>query len=125
MESELPKLQTGIKVKNKKDGRVGVIINDAFKCCGENELLIVYDDDPLALGADINDLEYLGPENAVADPEKCGANQNGKCCLFLAQDPFGYACTRFTPRRDGVILNANGKNLKRIPTKMYPFCQLS
>lgn len=124
-ESRLQSLQIGTKVRNKETEKIGVVINDTYRCCGENELLVVYENDVYALGTDISNLENLGPENAQADPEKCGANQNGKCCLFLACDPTGYSCTRFTTRRDGVILSANGKTLKRVPDKMYPYCQLS
>lgn len=111
----------GIKVKNKTSGEIGVVINDIYRCCDEKEVLVVYDGNSQAIGTDIDILENLGLENAKADPKKCGANQNGKCCLFLVIDPLEPVCTRFTGRRDGVLLNDKGK--KRIPTELFPKCQ--
>lgn len=116
---------TGTKARNRMTGKIGVIINDPHKCCGVDEVLVVYDGDPLALGTDMNILENLGPENAKADSERCGADQDEECCLFLAIDQTGVVCTRFTRRRDGILLSANNKTKKRIPAEMYPDCQLS
>ena len=115
---------TGTKVNNRMEGKIGVIVNDPHRCCGAEEVLVVYDGDPIALGTDMSILENLGPENAKADPKRCGANQGGKCCLFLAIDQEGMVCTRFTTRRDGILLVPTTKSEKN-PIEMYPDCQLS
>ena len=114
-------------VKNKKDGRVGVVITEPWGCCVSGEFPVVYEGTDSFLGTFAKDLEIIGPENAIADPKKCGAGKGKECCIFLV---FGgrdgkFGCGRFESGIRWTLIEREGKmNAQRHPTEMYPKCQL-
>lgn len=112
-------------VKNKKTGRIGVVITEHFGCCGHGEVPVVYEGETSFLGTLIKDLEIMGPENAIiTDPEKCGMGKGEECCIFLVCDG-EFKCARFQDGiRWSIIMNENKMKAKRHPTEMYPNCQL-
>ena len=36
-------MKTGTKVQNMENLKVGHVIDDSFRCCGDDEILIVYE----------------------------------------------------------------------------------
>ncbi len=113
----------GTVVKNTITKKKGVVITDRFGVCSPEEILVVYDGTSSGLGTDHESLEIIGPENAVADLEKCGANTK-ECCIFLTMAASGPECDRFGSLRDNIIFRENQMNATRHPTQMYPECQL-
>lgn len=89
-----------------------------------NEVSVVYDGDSVAIGTDWNKLEIVGPENAVADLQKCGAGKGEECCIFLVIDgPRGCRCQRFGEMRWSLLFKTI--NAKRNPKELFSRCQLS
>ena len=117
-------METGTVVV-RKDGTKGIIINDSFNCCGPNEVAVVYEGSTAFLGTDVEDLEVIGPENAKADMEKCGAGKGEECCIFLTIGSNGPGCERFGSLRDSLIFRRSQMRAKREPDKLFPNCQLS
>ena len=119
--AEKSEFQIGVVVKN-KDGHLGVVITDSFGCCGDDEIPVVYDGINYYSGTDYRELEVVGPENAKADPEKCGAGTGEQCCIFLVVGSEGFECQRFGSMRNTLIFRE--MKAKRHPTQLYPYCQL-
>jgi hypothetical protein len=111
-------------VRNMKDGRLGVVVYDNYGCCSEDEVPVVYDGTTYFSGTDRNLLEVVGPENAVAEPKKCGAGRGAECCKFLVMGPGGFECQRFGEMRDALIFKSD-MTAQRQPAELYPMCQLS
>ena len=118
-------LRIGTLVKNKDTGKTGVVVNDFLGCCSEGEEPIVYEGATSSLGTSLENLEILGLENAQADPQKCGAGQGEKCCMFLVFDTAnGFECQRFGHMRNKLIFRKESLTAKREPTELFPDCQL-
>jgi hypothetical protein len=111
-------------VKRISDEKIGVVISDDFGCCGPDEVMVVYEGTTFGDGTDFRELENLGPEKPVADPEKCGAGKGPECCIFLAMSR-GFTCERFGHLRNTLIFRKESMKAKREPTAMFPKCQLS
>jgi len=92
-------------------------------CNGPDEVSVVYDNSTTAIGTDWQTLEVIGPENAVADPKKCGAGRGEDCCIFLTGGSNGFICERFGSLRWSLIFRT--MNAKREPSELYPRCQFS
>ena len=110
-------------VRRKSNGALGVVVQDRFNCCTPSEVPIVYHGTTLFLGTEIDDLEEVGPENAVADFRKCGAGQGAECCVFLTGGAKGADCERFGTFRDTLLFKSN-MNAKRNPAEPYPECMI-
>lgn len=118
---EMSEFKMGLVVKH-KDGRAGVVVTDPFGCCSGKEVPVVYDGTNFYSGTDYQYLKIIGPENAVADPKKCGAGTGKQCCIFLVIGTNGFECQRFGSLRDTLIFRK--MNAKRHPTQLYSNCQL-
>lgn len=108
-------------VKNKIIGRKGVVVEDLWGVCGPGEIPVVYNGETSFRGTDIEDLKVIGPENAKADPKKCGAGE--EACIFFVIGADGFECQRFGPLRNSIILRKEKMRAKRAPTELYPYCQ--
>lgn len=120
-------------VRHRPSGQLGVVIPDPFKVCTPEETFVVWDGYDVARGVLTAELKVIGPENARADPIKCGDGQGKNCCIFLTPSwPRGdppaplYDCSRFGLLRLSLIGNGvTGKiGAQRHPTQLYPGCQL-
>lgn len=96
-----------------------------MNCCGPNEVPVVYEGSTAFFGTDVGDLEVIGPENAEADIEKCGADKGEECCIFMAMGSDGLSCERFGNLRYDLIFRKDQMRAKREPTELFPDCQLS
>ncbi|PIR02708.1 MAG: hypothetical protein CO031_02100 [Candidatus Nealsonbacteria bacterium CG_4_9_14_0_2_um_filter_37_38] len=113
-------------VRNKETGSIGVTCRDLpgpLSCDGPDEVSVVYDGTTVALGTDYRAFEIMGPENAVADLNKCGTGKGEEACIFLVVGPDGAECQRFGNLRWDLIFRT--MNAKRQPEKLFPKCQLS
>lgn len=111
-------------VRNKKSGSVGVVCPDfcgVLSCCTDDEVPVVYEGTSVPCGTSFDQLEIVGPENAVADLKKCGAGEGENCCIFLtvADRP---QCQRFGDLRWSLVFR--NMSAKRNPAKLFPDCQL-
>ncbi len=116
---------TGIVVENKETGNMGVVVNDPFGVCTDSETPVVYEGTTGFSGTDTKKLKAIGPENAQANPKKCGAGQGEKACIFLALGVDGFSCERFGSLRYIIVSKKEGMRAKREPTELYPNCQLN
>lgn len=110
----------GTKVKNMETGQIGVAVRDLYGCCTTDEVPVVYEGELGFLGTDHVLLENLGPENAIADLQKCGAGKGADCCIFLTAGAGGACCERFSSLRDSLI--CKDMTAKRQPTELWPDC---
>jgi len=113
-------------VRNKKTGKKGVTVDDApgiLCCCSDDETPVVYEGDTAFKGTPTEDLEVIGPENAIADFKKCGAGRGKQCCIFLTGDRPG--CERFGQLRFDIIMRKEKMSAQREPIEPYPKCQLT
>jgi hypothetical protein len=111
-------------VRNKATDCIGVICRDLpgpLSCNGPDEVSVVYDGTTCASGTDYRELEIIGPENAVADLEKCGAGRGEETCIFLVVGSRGAECQRFGSLRWDLIFRT--MNAKRNPDRLFPHCQ--
>ena len=102
-------------------GKWGVVISDTFRICTEDETLVVLDGTDIAIGYDIETLEVVGEEKAVADLKKCGAGRGEDACIFLTIGGDGPECARFGMLRDRLIFA--DMTAKRHPKQLFPYCQ--
>jgi hypothetical protein len=113
-------------VKNRETGKFGVVVSDLpayLSVLGPGEVSVVYDGSTVADGTDPESLEIIGPENAVADLQKCGAGKGADCCIFLVLDgKKGFECQRFGEMRWTLVFRE--MNAKREPKELFPRCQL-
>lgn len=112
-------MKTGTRVMN-KEGQMGHVINDSFRCCGDNEVLVVYDGTNTGLGTDEGSLEEVEQAILIPDIEKCGGGRGKECCIFLTMSGDGPCCEKFTPLRDSLIFKT--MSAKRNPIEPYPKC---
>ncbi|MBI2098561.1 MAG: hypothetical protein HYT49_02790 [Candidatus Wildermuthbacteria bacterium] len=113
-------------VRNKETGATGVVCPDLpgpLSVDGPDEVGVVYDGETTAHGTDFRVLEVVGPENAVADLDKCGAGKGEQACIFLTIGSKGVECQRFGNLRWSLIFRT--MKAKRHPEKLFPECQLS
>ena len=113
-------------VRNKKTGKKGVTVDDLpapLDCCLPEETPVVYEGETVVVGTLTEDLEVIGPENAIADLKKCGAGTD-KCCIFLTIGREGPECQRFGPLRFQLIMRKEQMRAQREPVELYPACQL-
>lgn len=112
-------------VKNTGSGKIGVVCPDMsgmMNCNGPEEVGVVYEGSTTSSGTDWRDLEIIGPENAVADLDKCGGGQGEKACIFMVVGGDGIRCERFGNLRWSLIFSK--MNAKRNPAELFPKCQL-
>lgn len=112
-------------VRNKKSGSTGVVCPDLggmLSCCADDEVPVVYEGASAFCGTPFDQLEVIGPENAVADLRKCGAGQEEKCCIFLTMGASGPECQRFGNLRWNLVFRK--MSVKREPAELFPSCQL-
>mgnify|MGYP001560372332 FL=1 len=112
--------------RNKKSGSVGVVCPDLggmLSCCNDDEVPVVYEGTTASCGTIFDQLEIVGPENALADREKCGAGKGKDCCIFLAVGANGFECQRFGNLRWDLVFRKSAMNAKREPIEMFPNCQ--
>jgi len=121
-----------MRVRHKATGREGTLCTTIYLLLsdGDDTLSVVYDRDgkgstPLALNCDggRGAFEVIGPENAVADPVKCGAGRGAECCIFLTVGSNGFNCERHGSMR--YSLQFKNMNAKRDPSAPYPLCQIT
>lgn len=107
-------LEPGMKVRSKKTGKVGVVAQNPFGGLLESPSRIMVDYEGLFQEEepDEKNLEILGAIEIEVSGEKC------RNCLFFN----GRECFRYRKGRAGMIFE--GRNGKRIPTKIPPDCQL-
>lgn len=106
-------------------GRKGVVVPDLpgpLNCNGPEEVGVVYEGAVSFTGTDYKNLTIIGPENAVADLEKCGAGRGPECCKFLVVGMGGPECQRFGTLRWTLVFKT--MKAEREPTEPYPLCQL-
>lgn len=117
-------MDEGTKVKHLTSGRLGVTVADPYRMLADGEAAVVLEGDEDETAIPLAELEDLGPENAVADPERCGQGSE-RCCIFLAFGD-GWRCSRFVDVREMILQRhrAGTMNAKRFPTQMFPACQL-
>jgi len=119
-------MRVGNRVLNTVTDKLGVVILDDLQICDTLDgVLVVYEGTILGMETDPRNLKDLGPENAMADPDKCGAFTED-ACLFLALSGDKWECLRFSKFRHQLILKKfrNEIRAKREPVEMFPFCQL-
>jgi len=116
-------IQTKTLVKN-KEGITGVVVDDPFGCRGSGEVPVVYEGTTHFKGTNFEDLEIIGPENAIADLKKCGAGLGKDTCIFLIIGSKGPECQRFGELRYDLITRKSSMIANREPTELYPKCQL-
>jgi len=115
-----------IVVRNKETGRIGVTCDDLpvpLTRCTPQETPVVYGGEATLTGITTELLEIIGPENAKAEPDRCGAGREEECCVFLVLKGGKFECQRFGSLRWDLISLKEGMNAKREPVKSYPFCQ--
>ncbi len=115
-------------VRHVPTGKIGVVIQEPFEpfgsCDPEQEAPVVFDGTTSWCAVSLTELEKIGPEQAIADWEKCGAGNGRECCMFLAGSPTGgLKCQRFGPLRWVILFTPMGA--KRHPRALYTACQLS
>ncbi len=108
----------------RKDGVKGVVIKDSFANCGLNEIAVVYEGKTSSLSTNIDELDVIGPENAVVDTEKCGADKGEERCIFMVMSSNGSKCERFGSLRHDLIFQKDQITANREPTELFPNCQL-
>lgn len=116
----MPAFKIGTRVRNIKDNREGVVVFDPWACCTDEEIPVVYDNQEGFLGTLIGDLKDLGPENAVPEPDRCGAGRGADCCIFLVCGANGFECQRHGSMRYSLIFKT--MTAKRSPTAPFPKC---
>ena len=117
-------LRPKLVVRNKETSSMGVTCRDIpgpFSCNGPDEVSVVYDGTTVTSGTDYRVLEIVGPENAVADLNKCGAGRGEDACIFLVVGPNGAECQRFGDLRWDLVFRT--MRAKRHPEKLFPKCQ--
>lgn len=112
------KLQT--VVKDTATGRLGVVCPDLMGCCADNETPVVFNGETSFEGTPTQQLEIIGPENAIADPKKCGAGSE-ECCIFLTCGATGFNCERHSTLRYTLMFKE--MKAKRHPAEPFPLCQ--
>ena len=113
-------MKTGTRVKNRVDGQMGYVIVDSFRCCSDEEDLVVYDGSKIGFGTDkkiLEEVEWIMP---IPDLFKCGGGKKEDCCIFLTLSGDGPCCERFTSLRDSLIFKT--MSAKRNPVEPYPEC---
>ena len=114
-------MKTGTRVLNTESGKIGHVINDSFRCCGDDEILIVYEGSNCGCGTDRSLLEEAEQIKHIPDFKKCGGGRGADCCIFLTvSGSDGFVCERFSSLRDALIFKA--MKAKRNPPKPYPEC---
>jgi len=120
-----------MRVRHKESGQLGTIWTTIYLLTsdGDDELSIVYDNDgkggttiTLNCEGGREAFEIIGPENAIADPKKCGAGLGKECCIFLVAGSNGFECARYSSMR--YDLQFRTMNAKRDPSAPYPLCQI-
>lgn len=111
-------------VQHSSTDRKGVVVTDSFGVCGDLEVPVVFEGENVFLGMSISELKIIGPENAKATLEKCGAGKGAACCIFLIMGANGPECVRFGGLRWQIISRKEFMNAQREPTELYPNCQL-
>jgi len=103
-------LPAGTMVRNKDNGKIGVVVFDSFGCCSSNEIPVEWDGQTGVEGTDWRILEILEVIKPKVNFKKC------KDCIF-----YNGRCLRYTPGRIAMLYNENKG--KRIPKRIYPHCQ--
>ncbi len=113
-------------VQHKKTRNIGVTCKNLHGTMGHfgpDEVPVVYSGSTVANAVDWKNLEILGPENAIADVEKCGAGKGEQCCIFLSINAGKPKCQRFGDLRWYLIFNTRHMTAKRHPGEIFPGCQ--
>jgi len=103
----------GTKVKRTDSKRIGEVVADSFDLCDDKSVMVEFDGVFCVASVNCGDLVILGVVEPEIDSEKC------RGCIFFN----GARCLRYSAGRLGMILS--GKNNKRLPNRIYPFCQNS
>lgn len=104
-----------------REGQRGVTVTDLMSCCHEEETPVVWYGAKGFKGTWTDELTVIGPENAVAEPTKCGAGKEAACCIFITAGVKGFVCERHTDMRHSLIFRS--MSAKRHPVKPFPECQ--
>lgn len=104
--------------------RVGIVCPAAPTLDDEDGITVVFPPSTVAVTVNDDLLEMVGPENAVADAEKCGAGRGKLACMYLTSAKDGLRCDRFSVERWPVFFAMRAHNLRE-PAEAYPTCQLS
>jgi hypothetical protein len=116
-------MNIGTVVEHKGDGTRGVVVSNFLGSCTDEEIPVVWEGTNYFSGTDPNELTVIGPENAVADKDKCGSGEGEKACIFLVYSSSkGFECQRFGLLRNDLIFR--NMRAKRHPVEMFPNCQL-
>ena len=113
-----------MRVRHRESGRLGTLCTTIYLLLsdGDDELSVVYDggEGPVTLNrvGGREAFEVLGPENAEATPEKCGAGKGPECCIFLVVGSQGFECARYGSMRH--TLQFKTMNAKRDPFSSLP-----
>ena len=111
-------------VRNKATGSIGITcwdLPEPLSCIGPDQVSVVYNNTTVSVRTDYRKLQIIGPENAVADLDKCGAGKGEETCIFLVIGHNGAECQRFGSLRWDLIFRT--MNVKRHPEKLFPKCQ--
>lgn len=118
------RITTGRKVRNTKTGALGVTVDDFMTCCTPWETPVVYYGTDSFLGVPTEDLEDMGPENAIADYDRCGGGGGANCCIFLTMGSEGkFCCERHASLRYHLQFKRREMVAQRAPVSAYPDCQ--
>jgi hypothetical protein len=115
-------------VKHTPSGRMGVVVPDLLGVCSSQEVAVVLEGEIAVVRILLMDLKEIGPENAIADYSKCGVGEGEeRCCVFFSWGPNGPLCDRFAAYRYYIMsrVRAGEMNAQRVPTALYPDCQLT
>lgn len=112
--------EQGTVVRHKESGLRGVIVEDQFGCCSDDETPVVFEGTKHFIGTADDLLEVVGPEQAVPIPSKCGMGKGESCCIFLVSAGSEFQCQRFGRLRNQLMFTS--MKAKREPHEMFPDC---
>lgn len=115
-----------MKVRNKTTNKEGVLLPTIYLLTmdGDDELSVSYGDGgsaTLNIEGGRENFELLGPEDAIADPTKCGAGKGKACCKFLVVGSNGFECARNGSLHYTIIFKQMTATME--PSSLYPHCQ--
>lgn len=110
------------RVKRISDGKLGVVVNDPFGCCSEDEVPVIFDGVSYFEGTPEYALENVDYVITTPEHKKCGAGLEAECCIYLTCGPSGFVCERFGSLH--YTLQFKTMVAKRHPVEPYPECMI-
>lgn len=124
-------MKIGTIVQDKADkSRIGLVVHDHWGLCSHEEIPVQFEgNDDDFIGMPRQSLIILhDPDNIIISHQGCGLGQGQNCCAFPIAGGNGtdadLRCGRGSKFHDALLQLATRSN-RRVPEKLYPFCQLS